>query len=115
MIATGPSTPVRVGLDGPDMDACGTYAEVADLSVREESFAVVRAAPEPNATGLDRISPGQGVSVCDSENGFAGIVYSRETELGSCSTGSPVPQEQDYDGPCRSGWIDAKQLEMLAG
>lgn len=114
-LASNPTTPVRVGLDGPDMNACGNYAEVADLTVGDEAFATVRAAPDANATGLDRLPPGLGVSVCSNENGFAGIVYSRESDLGSCGTGSPVPQEQDYDGPCQSGWVDAKQLKMLAG
>ncbi|ANU07974.1 hypothetical protein A6F65_01677 [Paraurantiacibacter namhicola] len=114
-LATGPTRPVRVGQDGPDMDACGSYAEVAERPTGEQNFAMVLAAPQEGATPLERLSAGLGVSVCEQEGDYVGVVYSRETDLGSCRVGSPVAEEQDYAGPCRSGWIEAKYLRMMAG
>ena len=111
-----PERPVRVGLDGPQMDACGTYAVVANLDPEGDNFLSVRSTPSMEADELDRLDPGTGVSVCDGDNGFSAVVYPAPgQELAECGTGSPVAAAQDYDGPCRSGWVADAYLEMIAG
>ena len=108
--------PIRVGGDGPEMDACGTYAEVANLDQAGETYASVRDAPSTETKERDRLDAGQGVEVCATENGWSGVVYTKEgDEDQDCGTGSPVPDERNYTGPCRQGWVDSRYLEMIAG
>ncbi|MEZ5682434.1 MAG: hypothetical protein R3E14_14185 [Erythrobacter sp.] len=114
---TGPiPLPIRIGSDGPEMDACGTYAEVATYDVSSENIPYVHDAPSASTKARDKLNPGQGVQVCMAQNGFSGIVYPREgQEVADCGTGSPVATEQNYSGPCLAGWVDSRFLEMVAG
>lgn len=105
--------PIMVGSDGPQMDACGTYAEVANLDPQGDNYLSVRDAPSTATKERDRLDPGQGVSVCDSTDGWVGIVYSKTGE--DCGTGSPVDAEQPYPGTCAQGWVDERFVEMIAG
>ena len=108
--------PIKVGGDGPDMDACGTYAEVGALSGTEDGFLYVHDAPSDTTKARHRFSQGQGVAVCQTQNGFSGVVYPGEGQtLSDCGTGSPVAAEQNYTGPCRAGWVESRYLEMIAG
>ena len=109
-------SPIKVGSDGPDMDACGSYAEVGDLSDTEDGFLYVHDAPSAETKARHRFSQGQGVAVCQTQNGFSGVVYPGEGQtLSDCGTGSPVATEQNYTGPCRAGWVESRFLEMIAG
>ena len=108
--------PIKVGGDGPDMDACGTYAEVGDLLDTKDGFLYVHDAPSETTKARHRFSSGQGVAVCQTQNGFSGVVYPGEGQtLSDCGTGSPVATEQNYTGPCRAGWVESRYLEMIAG
>lgn len=108
--------PIKVGGDGPDMDACGTYAEVGDLSDTDDGFLYVHDAPSDTTKARHRFSQGQGVAVCHTQNGFSGVVYPGEGQtLSDCGTGSPVATEQNYTGPCLAGWVESRYLEMIAG
>lgn len=112
----GPERAVRIGLDGPGFDACGGYGEVTDLFPDGELPRPVRAAPEGDAKVIDRLAKGAGVQMCDHQNGFTGIVYApADDAVIDCGTGSPVAEEQDYDGPCRSGWVAEEYITLLAG
>ncbi len=106
--------PVRVGGDGPDLDACGGYGEVTGLNPNGDNFLAVRASPFVGAYELDRLEPGQGVSMCDYEGGWVGIVYDKSGDA-DCGTGSPVASERDYEGPCESGWVSEDFVTLLAG
>ena len=108
--------PIKVGGDGPEMDACGTYAEVANLDPARDDYASVRDAPSAETKERDRLGEGRGVQVCATENGWRGIVYRDEgDEATDCGTGTPVATAQNYTGPCRQGWVDSRYLEMVAG
>ena len=108
--------PITVGGDGPGMDACGTFAEVGDLSGTEDGFLYVHDAPSDETKARHRFSQGQGVVVCSTQNGFSGIVYPGEGQtLSDCGTGSPVATEQNYTGPCLAGWVESRYLDMVAG
>ncbi len=106
--------PVRVGFDGPDLDACSSYGEVSGLNPNGDNYLAVRGAPFVGAYELDRLDPGQGVSMCDYEDGWIGIVYDKSGNQ-DCLTGSPVATEQDYDGPCESGWVSEDFVTLMAG
>lgn len=108
--------PVRVGFDGPDFDACGSYGEVTGFDPEGDNYLSVRAAPDTSAEELDRITSGTGVSLCESENGWHGIVYEGSGAQGTaCETGSPVADVQNYSGPCRQGWVSSRFVEVIAG
>ena len=108
--------PIRVGGNGPDMDACGTYAEVANLNLAGDNYASVRDAPSTETKERDRLGEKRGVQVCATEDGWSGIVYRDEgDEATDCGTGTPIATEQNYTGPCRQGWVDSRYLEMVAG
>lgn len=108
--------PVRIGFDGPDFDACGSYGEITGLNPDGDNFLSVRSAPSTDAEELDRLTSGTGVSMCDSANGWIGIVYEGSGTAGTdCGVGSPVESERDYDGACRSGWISERFVELIAG
>lgn len=103
--------PVRIGLDGPDMDACGTYAQTTAYA--GDIYVGVHDAPSWDTKERDRLEPGQGVAVCDKVDMWAGVIYSKTGE--DCGTGSPVATEQPYRGPCAQGWVDERFVEMIAG
>lgn len=121
MVAPEPSfgvdaRPVRIGLDGPDFDACGSYGQITGLKPDGDNYLSVRAAPTTQARELDRLGTGTGISLCDSANGWIGIVYEGSgAGGGACGVGSPVPSERDYNGPCRSGWVSERFVEVIAG
>ena len=105
--------PIMVGSDGPDMDACGTLGEVANLDPNGDNYLSVRDAPSTLTKERDRLDPGQRVTVCDSADGWVGIVYSKIDE--NCGVSSPVATEERYLGPCAQGWVDERFVEMIAG
>ena len=108
--------PVKVGSDGPQMDACGIYAEVGNFDPSGEDYLSVRDAPDASTKERDRLAEGKGVSICASANGWSGIVYAGEgQDLAECGVGSPVASEQNYTGPCRSGWVSSRYLRQIAG
>ena len=114
---TGPiPLPIKVGGDGPDMDACGTYAEVVEFDASGEDVPYVHDSPSAATKARDKLSAGQGVKVCATQDDFSGIVYAGEGQsLTDCNTDSPLATEQNYTGPCRSGWVDNRFLKMTAG
>jgi hypothetical protein len=108
--------PIKVGGDGPEMDACGTYAEVVEFDASGEDIPYVHDAPSAATKARDKLSTGQGVKVCETQNGFSGIVYTGESRSNAdCNTDSPLATEQNYTGPCLSGWVDSRFLQLIAG
>lgn len=108
--------PVRYGIDGPDLDSCTGTGEVTGLKASGDGFLSVRAAPDVAAKELARLKNGQSVSFCDSAKGesWIGIVYD-PTGTADCGTGSPIAATKPYDGPCKSGWVSAKYVNLIAG
>ena len=108
--------PIKIGGDGPELDACGTYAQVVDFDASGEDVPYVHDAPSAATKARDKLTSGQGVKVCETQNDFSGIVYAGDSQTDvDCKTNSPVETEQNYTGPCRSGWVDNRFLQMTAG
>jgi hypothetical protein len=108
--------PIMVGSDGPEIDACGSFAKVAKLDGQDVGFLSVRDAPSGLTKERDRLEPGQGVSVCVSDGEWSGVVYAKPgDEAQDCGVGSPVETAQLYRGSCRQGWVVTQYLEMVAG
>jgi len=115
--AAAPDRPVRIGLAGPDLDACLSVGEVTGLNPRGDNFLAVRAAPSTGAPMLARLRKGHRVQVCEeAAGGWLGIVYDRDPGgERDCGTGSPVPRPRAYRGPCASGWVSARYVTIIAG
>jgi len=107
--------PVRVGLSGPDMDACLSVAEVRGLDRNGDNFLTVRTMPSRVARALDRLGTGRQVWVCDGDavTGWTGIVYADRPGQ-ECNVGSPVPTPRPYAGQCRQGWVASRYLVVIA-
>ncbi len=110
--------PVRIGLDGPNFDACGSNGRVTGLNPRGDNFLSVRGAPSTRGRQLDQLRSGHEVYVCDStaDNAWLGIVYPADgRSIGNCAVSSPVARERPYTGRCKSGWVSARFINIYAG
>lgn len=100
--------PVRVGLDGPQLDACASVALIASDAVP------VHAAPDAEAPLVTTLASRTPVIVCDYKEGWQGIVFAQDNE--DCGVSSPIDSARDYDGPCLSGWIpEDTEFDGFAG
>lgn len=114
--AATPDRPVRIGTAAPDLDACLSQGEVVGLNPDGDNFLTVRAGPGRDARDIGRLGPGHVVNVCQSANGWLGIVYGPAGRLDEdCGVGSPVRRPRDYRGPCLSGWVSARYIRVVAG
>ena len=108
--------PIMVGLDGADMDACGSWGQVTGLNPRGDNYLSVRDAPSASVKERDRLDSGQAVAVCSEENGWYGIVYSENgNSPADCETGSAVATARPYTGSCAQGWVSKKFVTITAG
>ncbi|XSG81906.1 MAG: integron [Methyloligella sp. ZOD6] len=103
--------PVMAGLDSGD--ACGAWGQIVGLEDDPDAVLPVRAGPGPDYAVVDEIKQGQGVSMCDRKQDWEGIVYSKTGK--SCGVGTPWPEPRAYSGPCSSGWVERKYVELVAG
>jgi len=104
-IETIKEMPVMVGGE-VEFDACGSAAE---LTFFEKEKVKIFSAPDEKSNIRDLVSKKILVSVCDSSNGWFGIVYSTDENV-RCGTGSPIKIRQAYAGPCKSGWVKESNL-----
>ncbi len=105
-----PTGPVMVGGDA-EFDACGGYGLVTVSTVlysQEKSGQVV----------FSKIDAAQGVFMCDSKivDGveYLGVVFSTN-ENESCGVGTPIENKEAYSGNCKSGWVKAEYVTLIAG
>jgi len=116
--ATPASPPVIIGKAGPDLDACLSVGEVSGFKNPANSFLSVRTAPDSKAREVDRLESGHWVVMCDDakDGAWTGIVYAPDDDREmDCGTGSPVESERPYEGPCKSGWVSSKYIQIIAG
>lgn len=110
------AVPVTVGRDGADLDACGAIGKIGGLDMEGDDSLAVYARLDVDGAELGRLNSGTLVWLCDSQDGWQGIVYAEEgKDLGDCRVGSPVPQPEPYRGPCLSGWVQARYVRLVAG
>ena len=119
----GPPTPdmaeraaartVLIGLDGPETDACSGLGRIAGA----DSVQIVRAGPDDRAAQVSELDRRSFVWLCEAAGEWQGIVYPEGEfqDIADCRVGSPVAEPRSYDGPCRSGWVRARNIELMAG
>lgn len=112
-----PPVAVRIGGQA-ELDACASTGRVVGLKPEGDNFLSVRAAPDQHALETDRLKAGADIYLCGSarDDRWVGIVYQAGGTLGDgCGVTSPIAQEQDYAGACRSGWVSRQYVQLMAG
>ena len=111
-----PAVPVMVGGEA-DYDACGSVMQVTGLNRRGQNYLSLRSGPATTARELARLRAGQFVWDCDAspDKQWTGVVYSLPGKDQDCGVGTPIARRQPYRGPCASGWVSSRFLELVAG
>ncbi len=105
---------VPVGGDAT-ADACATLGEVTGLNPRGDGYLSVRDGPDARRyRETDRLRAGRPVMICAERGAWLGVVYPRAGG-GDCGVASPLPRATAYRGPCRSGWVHRRYIEVVAG
>lgn len=107
-----PETPVMM-LGGHDTDPCGN-GHVSSAPGEGDSDLTVHSAPEANAAGIGALYKGQVLYVCQEKGDWLGIVYTDDSKK-NCNTTTPWKETAPYTGPCSSGWVERKYVEITAG
>ncbi len=105
--------PVLIGKDGPNLDACGSFGGIKGLKPRGDNFLSVRSGPGTSYKELYRLTSSETFAMCDFRNGWYGIVLNSGRD--DCGTNSLLPTKRAYKGPCRSGWVHERFVNLLAG
>jgi hypothetical protein len=110
---------VHVGLY-EDLDLCQSQGQS-----KAGTPLVVRTAPDAAAPVADTINRVTSIEICSNEDAtraegeWHGVVYSPNAEdTRDCFPGARPPHREGgtpYAGPCKSGWIRAAELEIVAG
>lgn len=111
--ATVPDHLPEIGVMGPEFDACGGVGRVSGA----DEVQIVRGAPSEQGSEVDRLDRRTLVWLCEADGEWQGIVYpsGQFQDIADCRVGSPVAEPREYDGPCKAGWLLARNLELLAG
>ena len=107
--------PVIVGSDD-NLDACPSLGVVSSLNAKREGFLAVRSGASTKYALIDKLQKGQKVFICNTskDGNWYGVVYSHEN-VDDCGVSSPVNPAQPYKGKCKSGWVNAHWIKLLAG
>lgn len=110
------SRPVRIGELGPNFRACSAAGTTRSLKAGESL--AVRSAPFDNAAETGSVAAGARFFICtrSHDQKWFGIVADEEGNLAErCGVVEPVTRRRDYDGPCRSGWVQSAFVKVIAG
>lgn len=113
---TAAARPVRIGELGPNFAACAAAGTTRNLKPGEAL--TVRSAPFDNSAESGSVSAGARFFICtrSHDQKWFGIVHDEDGSLsGRCGVAEPVTRRRDYDGPCRSGWVQSAFVKVIAG
>jgi len=113
---TPESRPVRIGELGANFRACGAAGTTRNLKAGEAL--PVRSAPFDNAGETGSVASAARFFICtrSHDQKWFGIVFDEAGTLGErCGVSEPVTRRRDYDGPCRSGWVQSAFVKVIAG
>lgn len=115
-VVTPVSRPVRIGELGPNFRACSAAGTTRNLKAGEAL--PVRSAPFDNAGESGSVAGEARFFICtrSHDQKWFGIVFDEGGSLaGRCGVSEPVTRRRDYDGPCRSGWVQSAFVKVIAG
>jgi hypothetical protein len=113
---TAAARPVRIGELGPNFAACGAAGTTRGLKAGEAL--PVRWSPFDNARESGSVPAQASFFICarSLDQKWFGIVYDEDGSLAErCGVTEPVTRRRDYDGPCRSGWVQSAFVKVIAG
>ena len=113
---------ILIGEGGSRFDACPSLGRVTANELE------VLAAPFDSAKAKDKVTSGQMVHICNRslDQKWFGIVYDKlalavpedssdASNATDCGVSSPVRSKRNYDGPCKSGWVESSFVKLVAG
>lgn len=115
-VVTPGSRPVRIGELGANFRACSAAGTTRNLRAGEPL--PVRSAPFDNAEETGEVASGARFFICtrSHDQKWFGIVFDEDGSLAQrCGVSDPVTRRRDYDGPCRSGWVQSAFVKVIAG
>jgi hypothetical protein len=115
-VVTPGSRPVRIGELGANFRACSAAGTTRNLKAGEAL--PVRSAPFDNAQETGSVAGGARFFICtrSHDQKWFGIVFDEGGALaGRCGVSEPVTRRRDYEGPCRSGWVQSAFVKAIAG
>jgi hypothetical protein len=113
---TPESRPVRIGELGANFRACGAAGTPRNLKAGEAL--PVRSSPFDNAGETGSVAGGARFFICSRSHDqkWFGIVFDEGGSLAErCGVSEPVTRRRDYNGPCRSGWVQSAFVKVIAG
>lgn len=113
---TATARPVRIGELGPNFRACSAAGTTRSLKSGEAL--TVRSAPFENAGETGGVAERARFFICtrSHDQKWFGIVFDEDGTLARrCAVSEPVTRRRDYDGPCRSGWVQSAFVKVIAG
>jgi hypothetical protein len=115
-VVTPGSRAVRIGELGANFRACSAAGTTRNLKAGEAL--PVRSSPFDNAGETGSVAGGGRFFICtrSHDQKWFGIVFDEGGELAlRCGVSEPVTRRRDYDGPCRSGWVQSAFVKVIAG
>jgi hypothetical protein len=115
-VVTAEALPVRIGELGPNFQACSAAGTTRSLKPGEGL--PVRVAPFDNAGVSGSVAERARFFICTRslDQKWFGIVFDQGGSLAErCGVAEPVTRRRDYDGPCRSGWVQSAFVKVIAG
>ena len=115
-VVTPGSRPVRIGEYGANFRACNQAGTTRNLKAGEAL--PVRPAPFDNAAESGSVASRAHFFICtrSHDQKWFGIVYDEDGTLAErCGVSEPVTGRRDYEGPCRSGWVQSAFVKVIAG
>src|SRR5688572_24970210 len=115
-VVTPGSRPVRIGELGANFRACSAAGTTRSLKAGEGL--AVRSAPFENAAESGSVAADARFFICtrSHDQKWFGIVFDEGGALAErCGVSEPVTRRRDYDGPCRSGWVQSAFVKVIAG
>ncbi len=124
LAAAGPPPPAsetiripQIGLEGPAHDACPGIGRINGFEPRKGDFLRVRAEASQAAAVTDKLKISALVWLCEADDGWQGIVYpgDEKQDLGDCKVSIALTKPEEYHGPCKYGWVEAKYVDLVTG
>ena len=111
---TAQSQPVRIHPDDGFGDLCGG-ARVRPLNKNGDDFLSVRESPSSGSREIDRVHTGDLMISCDrsKDSNWIGVIYAKtENQDKVCRINNTTQRAIAYRGPCKSGWVSAKYVDL---
>lgn len=107
--------PIIVGGDAT-MDACAAQGKVVGLDPKGDNDLSVRGGPGGQPfREVARLDGGKVVLICQEKGVWLRVVYAAVGVSHDCGVASEIAFAKPYRGPCASGWVYKRYIDVIAG